>query len=66
MRSQPPQLLAVTGSLAWPAQRWAAGMPAITQPGVYFGANESGYVVANTKQSEVDYQQSGNPENHYK
>ena len=45
----------------------SSGMPAITQPGVYFGANESGYVVANTKQSEVDYQQSGtNTESHYK
>ena len=45
----------------------SSGMPAISQPGVYFGANESGYVVANTKQSEVDYQQSGtNTESHYK
>jgi uncharacterized membrane protein (UPF0182 family) len=44
----------------------SAGMPAINQPGVYFGANESGYVVANTKQAEVDYQQSGTPESHYK
>ena len=32
------------------------GMPAITQPDVYFGLQESGYVVANTKQPEVDYQ----------
>jgi hypothetical protein len=45
----------------------SSGMPAIKQPGVYFGANESGYVVANTKQSEVDYQQIGtNTESHYK
>ena len=45
----------------------SAGMPAITQPGVYFGQNESGYVVANTKQAEVDYQQNGTAaESHYK
>ena len=45
----------------------SAGMPAITHPGVYFGSNESGYVVANTKQAEVDYQQNGTPaESHYK
>ncbi len=43
------------------------GMPAITQPSVYFGLNESGYVVANTKQAEVDYQLVGGApvESHY-
>jgi uncharacterized protein len=44
------------------------GLPKITQPDVYFGLGESGYVVANTKQTEVDYQQgNGSPvESHYK
>jgi uncharacterized membrane protein (UPF0182 family) len=43
------------------------GLPKITQPNVYFGLGESGYVVANTKQAEVDYQQSNgnNIESHY-
>ncbi len=42
------------------------GMPAIKQPNVYFGAGETGYVVANTKQLEVDYQKNGNSvESHY-
>ena len=42
-------------------------MPAITQPAVYFGLGETGYVVADTKQLEVDYQQNGNSiESHYK
>ena len=31
--------------------------PKITQPDVYFGLGLTGYVVANTKQLEVDYQQ---------
>ncbi|HXY28173.1 MAG TPA: UPF0182 family protein [Acidimicrobiales bacterium] len=45
----------------------SSGMPEITQPNVYFGLGESGYVVANTKQLEVDYQQGGtNVESHYK
>ena len=43
------------------------GMPEITQPSVYFGLGETGYVVANTRQPEVDYQQDGtNVESHYK
>jgi uncharacterized protein len=44
------------------------GMPAITQPNVYFGMNESGYVVADTKQLEVDYQNADGStvESHYK
>ena len=43
------------------------GLPAITQPNVYFGLGETGYVVANSKQLEVDYQpQNGqNVESHY-
>ena len=43
------------------------GMPEITQPSIYFGLGETGYVVANTRQPEVDYQQDGtNVESHYK
>ncbi len=44
------------------------GMPQVAQPNVYFGVNEDGYVVANTKQLEVDYQlpNGTNVENHYK
>ncbi len=44
-----------------------AGYPTIIQPAVYFGLNNSGYVVANTKQPEVDYQLSDgtNVETHY-
>ena len=43
------------------------GMPAITQPNVYFGSGETGYVVANSKQLEVDYQKAdgANVESHY-
>ncbi len=43
------------------------GLPEITQPNVYFGLGETGYVVANSKQLEVDYQpQNGqNVESHY-
>jgi hypothetical protein len=43
------------------------GLPKVTQPKVYFGLGESGYVIANTKQAEVDYQQSNgnNVESHY-
>ena len=39
----------------------------ITQPSVYFGLNNAGYVVANTKQPEIDYQLSNgtNVESHY-
>lgn len=46
----------------------SAGMPAITQPNVYFGSGETGYVVANSKQLEVDYQKKDgtNVESHYK
>ncbi len=43
------------------------GLPEITQPNVYFGAGETGYVVANSKQLEVDYQKKDgtNIESHY-
>jgi uncharacterized membrane protein (UPF0182 family) len=47
------------------------GMPVLTQPGIYFGLNDPGWVVANTKQAELDYQvNSGadagqNVETHY-
>ncbi len=42
------------------------GLPAITQPSVYFGLGQTGYVVADTKQLEVDYQQDGSAvESHY-
>ncbi len=45
----------------------SSGLPTITQPSVYFGLNEPGYVVANTKQPELDYQENnGNSqESHY-
>ena len=40
----------------------APGLPAITQPSVYYGLNNSGtepsYVIGNTKQPEIDYQLS--------
>ncbi len=43
------------------------GIPAITQPSVYFGLGESGYVVANSKQTEVDYEKNGTSvQSHYK
>lgn len=47
------------------------GMPQLTQPNIYFGINDPGWVVANTKQLELDYQvnsgpQAGQPvESHY-
>jgi uncharacterized membrane protein (UPF0182 family) len=47
------------------------GMPVLTQPDTYFGINDPGWVVANTKQSELDYQvnsgrNAGQPvETHY-
>ena len=43
------------------------GIPKITQPNVYFALGETGYVVANTRQAEVDYQNGGTSvESHYK
>ncbi len=43
------------------------GLPNINQPGVYFALGDTGYVVADTKQLEVDYQnaQNNNVESHY-
>jgi uncharacterized protein len=43
------------------------GLPKITQPDVYFALGDSGYVVADTKQLEVDYQKADNAnvESHY-
>jgi uncharacterized membrane protein (UPF0182 family) len=32
------------------------GVPTLTQPQVYYGEDISGYVIANTKQPEIDYQ----------
>jgi len=45
-----------------------SGLPNVTQPSVYFGLNNAGYVVANTKQPEIDYQLANgtNVETHYK
>ena len=43
------------------------GLPKITQPGIYFGVGDLNYVVADTKQLEVDHQQDGtNVESHYR
>ena len=44
-----------------------SGLPTVTQPSVYFGLNNTGYVVANTKQPEIDYQltDGANVETHY-
>ena len=47
------------------------GMPTLTKPGIYFGLNDPGWVVTNTKQAELDYQvtsgaNAGQPvETHY-
>lgn len=47
------------------------GMPMLTQPAIYFGINDPGWVVANTKQAELNYQvntgaNAGTPvETHY-
>ena len=44
-----------------------SGLPTVTQPSVYFGLSNAGYVVANTKQPEIDYQltNGANVETHY-
>lgn len=46
----------------------AAGFPKITQSGTYFGMNNPGYVVANSKQAELDYQtpKGVDVQDHYK
>jgi len=38
-----------------------AGMPTLTQPDIYFGSGLSGWVVANSKQKELDYQVNSGP-----
>ncbi len=42
-------------------------LPDLRQPAVYFGQNMSGYVIADTKQPEIDYQlpNGSNQETHY-
>ena len=44
-----------------------SGLPTVTQPSVYFGLNNAGYVVADTKQPEIDFQLTNgtNVETHY-
>ena len=50
----------------------ASGMPVLTQPDIYFGINDPGWVVANTHQKELDYQVNSGPnagtpiETHYR
>jgi len=50
----------------------APGLPEVSQPSVYYGLNGSGtepsYVIANTKQAEIDYQllNGANQESHYR
>lgn len=43
------------------------GAPKITQPQVYYGRNNPGYVIANTRQPEIDYQTNSGTtvETHY-
>ena len=43
------------------------GLPKITQPNVYFASGDTGYVVADTKQAEVDFETSNGSdvESHY-
>jgi hypothetical protein len=45
----------------------SGGLPNLTQPDVYFGLNDPGYVVANSKQAELNYQAADgtNVETHY-
>ena len=45
----------------------STGLPNITQPDIYFASGDTGYVVANTKQPEIDYQapDGTNVESHY-
>ncbi len=40
--------------------RTSGGLPEVTQPGIYFGENKSGYVVVNTDRREIDYQDAEN------
>ncbi len=49
----------------------SGGMPVLTQPDIYFGLNNPGWVVANTKQAELNFQVTTGPnagqpvESHY-
>ena len=49
----------------------SGGMPVLTQPDIYFGLNNPGWVVANTKQPELNFQVTSGPnagqpvESHY-
>jgi uncharacterized membrane protein (UPF0182 family) len=45
----------------------STGLPEVTQAGIYFGLNDPGYVVANSKQAEIDYQEpnGANVTSHY-
>jgi uncharacterized membrane protein (UPF0182 family) len=38
------------------------GLPQLTTPDIYFGIGNNGWVVANTKQSELDYQVNSGPD----
>jgi len=44
------------------------GLPKVTQPAVYFGLNDPGYVIADTRQAELDYQTNSGTDvdTHYK
>ncbi len=51
-----------------PPTTTGSGFPTVTQGGVYFAVDQPGYVVADTKQVEQDYQRpnGSNEETHYK
>jgi uncharacterized membrane protein (UPF0182 family) len=40
-------------------QASSAGFPTVTTPGIYYGLNQSGFVVVDTKQKELDYESHG-------
>ncbi len=48
-------------------QKSKGGMPTLKQPSVYFALNQPGYVIANSKQAELDYQSptGASKESHY-
>jgi hypothetical protein len=39
----------------------ASGFPTVSEPGVYFGLSQSGYVVADSKQQELNYEVGNTP-----
>lgn len=46
--------------------RSSSGAPKVTQPAVYYGLGQSGYVIANSRQPELQYSGAGGPvESHY-